>query len=191
MRPLNLATRPFRNRRLPRLLLGLSALAVAALTAWQAGAVRGLLPDRTSAVHAEEARLQQALRELRAEAARLAAAEKPDKASLGHWKALADLVDRRLLSWTRLLERLEAALPEGVRLLRISPAFDGGGVRLDVEAEARTTQEALDFIQWLEDRPEFAHVYPASRDGEEPVTLSLSMWYLPAPAEGPGAGGAP
>jgi Tfp pilus assembly protein PilN len=191
LKPLNLASRPFRNRRLPRLLLALFTVAVAAVSVRQAAAVRALLPDRTSAVHAEEARLQRALLDLRAEATRLSAEQKPDKASLGHWKALADLVDRRLLSWTRLLERLEAALPDGVRLLRISPVFEGGGIRVEVQAEARTTEEALDFIQWLEDRPEFAQVYPASRDGEEPVTLSLTMWYLPGLSEDAEDEGAP
>ncbi len=58
MRSPNLATRPFRNERLSRLILAVLTLGLVALSVRHALLVRALLPDRTSVAHRQVADLE-------------------------------------------------------------------------------------------------------------------------------------
>lgn len=190
MRPLNLASQPFRGERLPSLLLGLLGLALLGVTIEHALVLRRLLPGRTSALWREVAALEGESRALRAEAASLRVT-KPDPAALAHWQTLKELVDRKMFSWTGLFSVLEEALPDSIRLVSIVPNVQKGEVSLDLEAVARSNEDGLDFIRTLEERDEFAEVVPLSRSGEGGTQFRYTMKYLPPPAPSPEASAPP
>ena len=96
MRPLNLASQPFRNETLPSLLVGLGAFVLAALTVQHVVAIRRLLPAQTSAAHRELEALEQEAARLREES-RQVRVTRPEPAVLAEWTQLKELVDRRAL----------------------------------------------------------------------------------------------
>lgn len=186
MRALNLASRPFRNQRLPKLLLTLAGLALAAVSVRHGLLVRSLLPDRTSAAHQEVAALEAELRALGAVAGKVKV-EAPDAPSAKEWAALKELVDRRTFSWTWLLGLLEEVLPRGVRLVSVTPGVAKGQLTLELQATAETMADGLELIQALEARSEFAEVYPTSRSTDEKgVAFRLKMRLLPRSPLPPG-----
>jgi len=181
--PLNLASRPFRNTRLPRLLLGLAWLGVLALTVLQAVLVWRLLPAHTEPQWREARRLESQLATM-AQRDKLARTE-VDKDTLERWSALQELVDRRAFSWSRLFVVLEELAPPGVRVLSLAPRVQGGSVKLELEAEARSQPEALELLRALEARPEFEQVYPLSMDESAGGRrLRCTMLYQQATEEG-------
>lgn len=182
--PLNLASRPFRNTRLPRLLLGLSWLGLAALTALQALLVYRLLPAQTEPRWREARRLETQLATL-AEREQRSRTNVPS-ATLKRWAALREIVDRRAFSWSRLLQVLEEATPPGVRYLSLAPQPQEDGLGLEFEAEARSQADVLELVRALEARPEFEQVYPRSIE-EAPGgrRVRCSMRYRPSGEEQP------
>jgi len=181
VRPLNFASQPARNERLPALLFAVAAVALVGLTVRQAVVVRGLLPARTSKLHREVATLEAELDRLRAEG-RTLTAPKPGKQELAEWSVLKDLVDRRTFSWTGLFARLETVLPREVRIVTIAPDVKNGQVVLDIVAVAKPAQVGLGLVGVLERRAEFEDVYPlrvTEKDGGE-AEFNYTMRYLPA-----------
>jgi hypothetical protein len=178
---LNLATRPFRNERLPNLLAVAGLFAVLVVSAWHLWVARDVLPDRTSS-------LIQALGEREAESARIRAEEtslralRPDAASIAEWKLVKDLVDQRVFSWSTLFSVLEETLPDGVRLEALQPQVRDGQISLEMQASSRTHEEAMLLLSSMEARPEFAGVQPRSRstldDGSIAMVLAVKQ-YLP------------
>lgn len=160
---LNLASRPARNEVLPTLAFALLALALSLLTVRHAFAIRALLPDRTSKLHASARALDAEAASLRASAATLRGPS-PDPAVLARWKSLKELVDKRTFSWTRLLSRLESVIPEGVRITSIAPlsARDKDIVRLDLSAETQSQEGSFELLRRLEARAIFQNVRPVS-----------------------------
>jgi Tfp pilus assembly protein PilN len=184
-RPANLASRPFRNERLPATLRVLGLLAI---SIQHALLVRRLLPDATSARHAEAAALEAEVARLRADGLALRGPA-PDKASLARWVAVKEMVDRRSFAWTLLLGRLEKTIPPGVRLVSVSPGWEKGRLRLGLRVLARTSDAGFELVQALEDQPDFEEVYPLSKQGDagsgDGFQFELTMLYRAsaAPAE--------
>jgi Tfp pilus assembly protein PilN len=179
--PVNLAARPFRNERLPGLLVVLALLGLAALSVRHAVLLRQIMPSRTAERHGQIAALEQQLAELRRQSAELRRPD-PDKATLQRWASVKDLVDRRAFAWTTLLEHLEATLPRGVRLVSIGPAWEEGQVKLSLQAMARNSEQGFAFVKALEDRPEFEDVLPTTKtQTEKGVSFAYTMRYLPRP----------
>ena len=122
--PLNLSRQPFRNERLPTLLLGLGTLALLFATARHATVAWELMPGRARDVSRQLASLEAETQRLDAEEAGL-----HDQAAsadaIAEWATVKTLVDRRAFSWTGLFAALEAALPPGVRLVSVSPSASG------------------------------------------------------------------
>jgi Tfp pilus assembly protein PilN len=179
VRPLNLASEPFRNERLPVLALLVAGLAVLALTAQHALLLRDLLPGRTSATRQEAGALEAESARLRSEA-RLPRVSRPEPAGLAEWGLIKDLVDRRAFSWTLLFAHLESVLPDGVHLVSIAPTVRKGEVLLDVTAVARTPEDAREFVRRLEGREEFDDVY--LREEGERGEVRFTMKYRPSPS---------
>lgn len=178
MRPLNLATQPFRNETLPAVLLAVGGVVLVLVTAQHALTIRRLLPDRTSAAHRKAAALEEEAARLRAEV-RETRVTRPASTVIAQWVLLKELVDRRAFSWTGLFSVLEEVLPPGVRLLSIAPRVDKGGVTLELNAAARSYERGLELIRILEDRPEFSNVYPVSRGDEVESRFRYTMRYVP------------
>ncbi|MET0551572.1 MAG: hypothetical protein ABW221_00945 [Vicinamibacteria bacterium] len=197
---LNLATRPFRNERLPNLLAVVGLVAALAVSAWHLRVARDVLPDRTSTLIQTLGEREAESTRIRAEAAGLRAL-RPEAASVAEWKRVKDLVDQRMFSWSTLFSVLEETLPDGVRLQTLQPEARDGNVSVEMLATARTHEEAMLLMSKMEDRPEFAGVEPQSRTTQDDGTINLVIRvqrYLPqdakpaaaappspAPAQGP------
>jgi hypothetical protein len=186
MRPLNLATQPFRNETLPAVLFGTASFVLLAVTVHHAFVVRGLLPARTSQLHKEVAALEEEAERLRAEARAVKTAN-PEPRVVAEWGVLKDLVDRRTFSWTGLFAHLEQVLPREVRLVSIAPDVEKGEVTLEITAVARPPQAGLGLVGLLEGRREFEDVYPMSVSEQEGgiAEFQYTMRYLPDATDEP------
>jgi hypothetical protein len=188
VRPLNLASQPFHNERLPVLALAAAGLAVLALTLQHAWLLRELLPGRTSAARQEVAALEAKSVLLRSEA-RAPRVARPEAAKVAEWGLIKDLVDRRAFSWTLLFAQLESVLPDGVHLVSIAPNPRKGELLLDVAAVTRSPEDAREFVRRLEGREEFDDVY--LREEGERGDVRFTMKYRPTPTRAASAPGAP
>lgn len=185
MRRPSLARERFENSR-PVLVLGVvmlcAALAMTAHAVWEALGAKGVELDQLSRVEqlrAEQAKLSrevdQAERELAAVGWRKLRTET---------EALQDVVVRRKLSWSRMLEDLERALPWDVRLINISPGVQKDGtLRLRLQAVAVSRESWLGFVARLFVDPAFSDPLPGSEEtpgksgGQgHAVILSVSYW---------------
>lgn len=182
--PLNLARQPFRNERLPTLLLGIGALALLALTAVQARIGWELMPGQARDVARSLESLEAEARSLRGEAAALGSLNAPAQ-TLAEWAAVKTLVDRRAFSWTGLFAALEQALPPGVRLRSVQPQDSGSGAELFLAAEGRSSEDALALLQALQGHGDFESAFlngwSESGDG---VDISCTVRYVPRAAAG-------
>ena len=188
MRPANLAARPFRNERLWNLLFALAVVATLVLTVKHAFMMRGLLPGRTSALHAEVAGLEAESARLRAEQSGLRGVT-PDPRAVARWTVVKDLVDRRAFSWTGLFARLEERLPPGARLISITPSLQTGEIVLEVQAVMRSPEIGWQFMRALEEGGVFNSVFPLT-EGEN-GEFRYTMRYRPRPVATAAPGDAP
>jgi Tfp pilus assembly protein PilN len=176
---LNLATRPFRNERLPTLLLWAALLVLLGASVKHGLVVSELLSARSVALEHEVRALDAEAAALRAERASLKAPS-PDATVVRQWALVGNLIDRRVFSWTDLLARLEHVLPPGVHLVSIAPTIQKGQVALDFNAMARSTDEGLDLVRALQARKDFAEVFLTGLDkGKEGAELGISLRYIP------------
>jgi Tfp pilus assembly protein PilN len=181
LKPLNLASRPFHNERLPSLLAIVLVLVVLGVTVLHAMVGARVGPSSLSKAEGEALALSSSLDQLQREGAELADV-KPSKEDRLVWAQIRDLVDRRLFRWTLLLSRLQEVLPEDVRLLSVDPAFRNGqvAVRLSATALARGSPSLLGMIGRLEEEPAFREVTPASlSDTPDGDVLVVDMQYVP------------
>jgi Tfp pilus assembly protein PilN len=176
--PLNLACRPFRNERLPATVFGLACVVLLGLTAWQVVQVRRLLPSQTEARHRRIEALEDEARRLREEAGRLQTV-RADPAAVARWTLVKQLVDQRAFSWTQLFGLFETLLPDGVRLVSITPNVRRGQIQLTVTAVVREPGQGWQLVRVLEDSGHFKDVYPTSE--EEEGAFSYTMRYVPPP----------
>ena len=179
--PLNLARRPFRNERLPTVLLAVGCLALAIATVRHALLARELLPGRSRDVMSQVRALETELGDLRAETAQLGQlAASPE--SLKEWAAVKALVDQRAFSWTGLFAALEDALPPGVRLVSVSPRSGEGGLELSLAAVGRQGNDALALFKALQSHPEFEGAFLNGwTERVDGVDISCSVRYAPKP----------
>jgi Tfp pilus assembly protein PilN len=176
---LNLSRRPFRNERLPTLLLFAAGLLLVAATFRHAVVAWDLLPGRSRDVQGQVAALE-------AEAARLSA-ESVELQRLGatpeqvsEWLAVKGLVDHRAFSWTGLFAALEKGLPSGVRLVSVAPHEGAGGTEIELAAVGRGVEDALALLRALKTRDEFDGAFLRGWDeGSEGTTISCTVRYVP------------
>ncbi len=179
MAPLNLARQPFRNERLPTLLLAIGTLALVLATARHATVGWELLPGRARDVSRELAEVESEAQRLRAEAASLRDVS-ASPATIAEWAAVKTLVDRRAFSWTGLFAALEGALPPGVRLVSIQPTDTASGAELTLSAQGRTSDDALALLQALQAHPEFEGAFLNGwTEGREGVDIACTVNYVP------------
>ena len=177
--PLNLARRPFRNERLPTLVLAVSCVALALLTARHVVVARDLLPGRARDVASQVVAFEKEIAALRAESSELLLLE-ASPAALKEWAAVAGLVDRRAFSWTGLLGALEGALPPGVKLVSISPQTKAGRTELTLTAVGRRTEDALALLQSLQAHGGFEGAFLNGwTEGREGTDISCTVRYAP------------
>jgi hypothetical protein len=148
----NLSTGPFYNERVAQIGLGVAALLVVAFTLFNVLQWRSLserhaqLLSRVGGDERAAAMLridaERARRSLdRAELERVAAASREANA----------LIDRRVFSWTGMLNGLEASVPANVRVLSIRPVTDHEGkFTITIVAVGRRAEDIEQFVEHLE-----------------------------------------
>jgi Tfp pilus assembly protein PilN len=177
--PLNLARHPFRNERLPTLLLGLGTLALAVATVRHSMVAWRLLPGHAQDLQAEVQGFEAETAQLTAQAAALREASPPAD-TLKEWAAVKRLVDRRAFSWTGLFAALEQALPPGVRLVSVQPSREGSGRALSLHAVGRSSEDALALLKALQAHGDFTGAFLNGwTQGREGVDISCSVRYEP------------
>jgi Tfp pilus assembly protein PilN len=177
--PLNLARRPFRNERLPTLVLAVASLALVVLTVGHALLARDLLPGRARDIESEVVATEKEIAALRTESAELRQVAAPAQ-DLGEWAAVKGLVDRRMFSWTGLFAALENALPAGVRLVSVTPQEQGGATELTLVAVGRGSEDALELLQALQSHEDFEGAFLKGwGEGREGVDITCTVRYTP------------
>ena len=177
--PLNLARTPFRNERLPTLLLGAGTLVLLVVTARQAQVAWELLPGRARDASSELQSLEAEAQRLRAESAGMHEVA-PAAETVAEWAAVKTLVDRRAFSWTGLFAALEQALPPGVRLLAVTPGGGGAATELTLAAVGRSSEDALALLEALQAHADFEGAFLNGwTEGREGVDISCTVHYVP------------
>ena len=205
---LNLASRPFVNRRPLRRLAVLLWVVVAALTAlngylyYQHFSGSRLTGEQQRDLRQRIAEEERRLQELEAELAGLEVAQTNRQA-----RDLNLLIVERAFSWSRLFDRLAEAMPRDVRLATLQPnfaerrgarrRFGGDGeetVVLEIRGAARTDAALLEFVDRLFEHDSFLapNLLSESRDESGRYDFALTVVYHPSAAgeEAPGDGGA-
>jgi len=205
-RPLNLARRPFVNRRPVARTAAILAVGGAVLLALNVVLYTRYVADRradASELTRLEAEAAEERRQIAAARAELAAAD------VGHQNRLVTYLNRRIdertFGWSVLFDRLADLLPEDVRLESLAPRMGEGPdprrpatgvaerrVSLGILARARDGESVLRFVDALFADPTFENPnlkQETLRDGE--VAFSLDVVYLPDRAEAMAGGAAP
>jgi Tfp pilus assembly protein PilN len=179
--PLNLARHPFRNERLPTLVLGVGTFVLLLAAARQSVVAWQLLPGRARDVEGEVQLLEAETTRLAAESANLSGLAASNEAQR-EWTAVKRLVDRRAFSWTGLFAALEEALPPGVRLVSVQPAGGASGTELSLSAVGHTSADALALLKSLQSHGDFEGAF-LNGWSERPdgVEISCSVRYQPRP----------
>jgi Tfp pilus assembly protein PilN len=184
---INLSTRPFYNERGVHVLLALVAVIVVAMTAYNLWQIYVL-----SGRHAElQGRLSQAetkARELRERATAIRRSIDPREleATVTAAREANVLIERRVFSWTEILNQFETTLPAGVRISSVRPRVErDGGMMVEVVVLARTVEAVDTFIESLEKRGAFSGVLSREEFVNEDGLIQAALEGRYRPAAGP------
>lgn len=178
----NLSTRPFYNAHAVQALLGLFAVIVVVLTAYNAvqlvrlGSSQRTLGAKAAAAEREATRL-------RAEAAQtLARVDQKELAVVDKAAREANaIIDQRTFSWTEVFGHFERTLPSDVRITAVTQQTGG---HLLLGAEARSVDDIHQFIEALEKTGTFRNVIPRNEVlmDNDIFQATLEATYAPGPA---------
>ena len=164
----NLSTRPFYNERAVHLLLGLAAVLVVLLTAYNA--------IRIIALSRQNTELSSLINRDRQEAQRLAAEAQRVRAGINQeaLKTTAEaaavantLIEQRTFSWTEFFNRIEETLPADVMLTSVQPSFRQNVTTIQMTVLGRRTEDIDEFMERLESTGAFQDVLPAQEEVTE------------------------
>jgi type IV pilus assembly protein PilN len=154
----NLSTRPFYNEGAVRLWVIVTALVVAAATAFNIS--RLIQYSRSDTELATQASRDEArTADLRAAAVQMRARVDPRQVDVASVEARVanDLIDRRTFSWTELFNRLEKTLPPEVRITSVRPHIEKDRrIVLTITVLARGVDDIDLFMENLEATGAFA-----------------------------------
>ena len=192
---INLSTRPFYNERAVHASLGLVAALVLAVTAfnlWQVFVLSG----RQSQLQGRIAQSETRTRQIQDQAARIRGSINPREleATVAAAREANALIDRRVFSWTEVLNQFETTLPPNVRVMSVHPRVErDGSMIVDVVLVARTVEAVDTFIENIEKAGAFTSVLSREEFLNEKglIQASVEGRYRPArTAAAPGTGGA-
>jgi Tfp pilus assembly protein PilN len=157
MIPINLATQPFhRDRAIVAASIAVSVLLIATLGTF----ISLILLDRAQLadVRADLDRLDRAIRAVNAEQAKFdAVLRRPENTEVLERSVLLNqLLYRKGISWTKILEDLGTTLPYNVQVTNIRPFINKDNqVTLDMQVAAPTFGAIIEFLKALESSPLF------------------------------------
>ena len=174
---LNLSTRPFYNDRVVQAVLGLAAVAVLGFTAFNLWEVY-MLSGRQAEVQARLTRAESQSRQLREQATAVRRAINPKEleATVAAAREANLLIERRVFSWTEVLNQFETTLPPTVRISSVRPRIERDGtMRVEVVVLARTVEAVDTFIENLEKRGAFSGVLSREEFVNEDGLIQASL----------------
>jgi hypothetical protein len=174
---INLSTRPFYNDRVVHAVLGVAAVAVLAFTAFNLWEVY-MLSGRQAEVQARLARAEGQARQLREQATAVRRAINPTEleATVAAAREANLLIERRVFSWTEVLNQFETTLPPTVRISSVRPRIERDGtMRVEVVVLARTVEAVDAFIENLEKRGAFSGVLSREEFVNEDGLIQASL----------------
>lgn len=184
----NLSTRPFYNERAVHALLGLVAILVLALTAFNVWRIVNLsrqnteITTRASRDRAEADRLsQEAVR------VRRGLNQNELKVVAAAAREANDIIDQRTFSWTEFFNRIESTLPPDVMLSAVRPRFTDDGTRVTMIVLGRRAEDVDEFMEKLEGTGAFIDVLPTQDEltDEGLQKVVLESLYVPSEAAPP------
>ncbi|MGA9542464.1 MAG: hypothetical protein WBQ85_02785 [Candidatus Sulfotelmatobacter sp.] len=103
---------------------------------------------------------------------------------------LNELIDRKSLSWTHVLEDLEKVMPARVHLVSIHPELDADNQLTLKMIVAGDRDRALELAHRMEDSRHFAQTYveaeaPATSGSGDSVQFAIDGIYIPEPPPAP------
>jgi hypothetical protein len=181
---LNLATAPLENKRgfvFGAAIVGVAAVGLFALLAQQS--YRDLRESRD--IRQKTSVLEAQMRQLREDHRRLDRVfkEPENKRTMDRAAFLNSLIAQRSFPWTQIFMDFERLLPEGVRVVNITPQVKDGRVEVKLVIGATSDEAKLKFLKALEGAKQFNSVQVLSetrpnRPGQEDrVRLELVAWY--------------
>lgn len=190
---INLSTRPFYNERAIHAALALVAALVLGVTAFNLWQVF-MLSGRQTQLRNRTSQAEEKSRRLREQATRIRAsinARDLENTIAAAVEANA-LIDRRVFSWTEVLNQFETTLPPTVRITSVRPRVErDGSMMVSVVVLARSVEAVDAFIENLEKHKAFSSVLSREEFVNEQglIQASLEGRYRPADAAASGAGG--
>lgn len=184
MKPLhlNLASRPYEDRRLFYATIAGTALVIAALTFLNVDTylqyrvhtkqTRNEIERLDAQTEQEQERGQMATEQLRS----------IDVAALSRQTAFINAqLAERTFSWSELLDQLENVLADDVRITSISPSFRPDGiVHLELTCEAKSGDGLVNMLNRFNGNPHFANAFPTVESNAGGVyRLQYSVDYKP------------
>ena len=160
----NLSTRPFYNVRAVHAALGVLALLVALLTAYNLVEVIRLTgAEQSLGARAGDYEAQAA--QMRREAAQLRARVDPKELAVvaAAAREANTVIDQRVFSWTDLMTQFEATLPPDVRITAVSPRAQRDQLIIGVAVEARSAEDVDAWVEALEATGSFRSVLPTEQ----------------------------
>jgi Tfp pilus assembly protein PilN len=151
-----------------------------------------VLTRRQNELGARAAAAERQAREFRADAQKIRQGLDPKQMQTiaGAAREANALIDRRLFSWTNLLNHLETTLPDDVRIASIRPKIDRDGtINVALSIVGRRVQDIDQFMENLEATGAFADVLSLDENVNEDGTLQAVIGgrYVPVePAKGGG-----
>lgn len=188
---INLSTRPFYNERVVHLSLALAAALVVAVTAFNLWQVFGL-SGRQAELQGRISRAEATSRDFRDRAAAIRRSINPREleATVAAAREANLLIERRVFSWTEVLNQFETTLPANVRISSVRPRIERDGTMVVAVVVLARTVEAVDaFIENLEKRGAFSGVLSREEFLNEDglIQASLQGQYRPAAEPAPAA----
>ena len=188
---INLSTRPFYNERIVDAGLALAGAVVLALTAFNLWQVY-VLSGRNAEVQGRLSQAETKTRELRERATAIRQSINPREleATVAAAREANVLIDRRVFSWTEVLNQFETTLPPSVRISSVRPRVERDGTMMvDVVVLARTVEAVDTFIENLEQRGAFSGVLSREEFVNEDglIQASIEGRYRPAAEPAPAA----
>ena len=202
----NLSTRPFYNERAVQVLLGLAAVLVVLLTAFNAVRIITLSRQNTELSSLVNRDRQEAAR-LTREAQRIRAGINVDELQATAAAIANALIEQRTFSWTEFFNHIEETLPADVMLTAVQPSFADGITTVQMTVLGKRTEDIDEFMEKLEATGAFQDVLPAQEDPldsgmhrmllrsvyigtPQPEAAPAGAATAPPPAQAPAAGAA-
>jgi hypothetical protein len=181
---LNLSTTPQENRRpflAAAVLIGVIGVAAFIVLARAGHSSWGSNRE----VRARIAAVQSRIRRSTAEQDQLAAYFRSSQARdiIDRANFLNSLIDERSFPWTDIFESLEKTLPDGVRVVSISPKLVNGRAELTLTIGAVNDQQTVSFLKAMETSGSFSNLkiasekHDAKADALDQVVLQLNVEY--------------